>query len=196
MTQRPTFRPASNAKRWCVAFSLCLAASAHLAAAQPAADVPQSTLSPTPLLAGQGQMRFLGLRIYDARLWVSPQFDAQAFGKHPVTLQLRYHRAFKGSAIAARSVQEIRRQRQLSSEEAQRWTQALSQWLPDVAAGDQLTGVYQPGQAMQLWRGTERIGDLQDPELARYFVGIWLSPQTSEPSLRAALLTHVPTPAP
>jgi hypothetical protein len=31
-------------------------------------------------------------------------------------------------------------------------------------------------------------GELRDTEFARFFFGIWLSPQTSEPSLRQALL--------
>jgi len=50
-------------------------------------------------LAGEGQMRFFGLRIYDARLWVSPGFEASRFGAHPLALELTYHRAFTGASI-------------------------------------------------------------------------------------------------
>ena len=147
--------------------------------------------SPAPRLAGQGQMRFFGLRIYDARLWVGPNFEAQAFGNYPLALELTYHRAFTGKAIAERSIQEIERQRPLEPTLAQRWTTQLTEWLPDVKAGDSLTGVYTPGQGMRLWLGDKDLGQLDDPDLARDFFGIWLSPQTSEPNLRKSLLSDL-----
>lgn len=167
-----------------------------LSMAQTVLPVSVQSVAQDLRLAGQGQMRFLGLRIYDARLWVGPGFEAQAFAAHPLALELAYHRAFRGEAIAQRSVQEIQRQRTLRSEEAQRWTAALAQWLPDVQAGDTLTGVYLPGQGMRLWRGSQDLGVLPDPELARHFFGIWLSEQTSEPSLRKALLAGIAKDAP
>lgn len=141
-----------------------------------------------PRLAGHGQMRFLGLRIYDARLWVGPEFDAQTFGQHRFALELIYHRAFTAKAIAQRSVQEIERQRSLGEKMANRWTSDLARWLPDVQPGDKLIGLYLPGQGMQLWRGEQSLGTINDPELALCFFGIWLSPQTSEPGLRSGLL--------
>lgn len=148
------------------------------------------------VLAGQGQMRFLGLRIYDARLWVGPQFQAQAFADYPLALQLTYHRAFRADAIAQRSVQEITRQTPLAPALAQRWQAQLAQWIPDVQPGDQLTGIYQPGQGLQLWSGMHMLGTVSDAALARAFVGIWLSPATSEPRLRQALLAGLPAPQP
>lgn len=149
-----------------------------------------------PRLAGFGQMRFLGLSIYDVRLWVGSEFDAHAFASYPFALELTYHRAFTSQAIAQRSIQEIERQGEVSPELLRQWTVRLTQWLPDVKAGDVLTGLYLPGQGMQLWRGDEAIGAIDDPELARYFFGIWLSPQTSEPNLRNALLAHTKKSAP
>lgn len=147
-------------------------------------------------LAGQGQMRFLGLRIYDARLWVDPRFDAQAFAAHPLALELTYHRAFTGAAIARRSVEEIQRQRSVAPAQSERWQQALAARLPDVQPGDRLTGLYLPGQGMRLWRGSQALGAIDDVELARLFFGIWLSPRTSEPGLRMALLARRPGTAP
>ena len=58
--------------------------------------------------------------------------------------------------------------------------------------GDRLTGLYQPGQGMRLWRGNQELAMIDDAELARLFFGIWLSPQTSEPALRSALLQKRP----
>ena len=143
-------------------------------------------------LAGEGQMRFFGLRIYDARLWVSPGFEASRFGAHPLALELTYHRAFTGAAIAQRSIEEIERQGDLAPAQAQRWQSALAAVLPDVQPGERLTGLYQPGLGMRLWRGQQALGAIDDAELARRFFGIWLSPRTSEPGLRSALLARKP----
>ena len=159
-----------------------------------AAQLPASVtteFAQATLLAGQGQMRFLGLRIYDARLWVTPDFQVQSFANYPFALELTYHRAFTGKAIAERSVQEIERQTSLDPAQAQRWTELLTNWLPDVKAGDSLTGVYVPQQGMRLWLGSQELGMLDNPELARYFFGIWLSPKTSEPRLREALVADL-----
>lgn len=167
-------------------------AVARAAAADDAAAPPsfvQQAL-PAAALLGQGQMRFLGLRIYDARLWVGPQFKAADFGDYPLALELSYYRAFKGTAIAQRSIDEIERQGELAPALAQRWQKALAALLPDVQPGDRLTGLYQPGRGMQLWHGEQLLGNTDDAELARRFFAIWLSPRTSEPGLRSALLAR------
>lgn len=174
-----------------VAVVMVVAGAAIPAAAVDDPAAPPSFVQqalPAAALLGQGQMRFLGLRIYDARLWVGPQFKAADFGDHPLALELKYHRAFKGTAIAQRSIDEIRRQGELAPALAQHWQKALTALLPDVQPGDRLTGLYQPGQGMQLWRGELLLGSIDDAELARSFFAIWLSPRTSEPSLRTALL--------
>ena len=157
-------------------------------------DMPPALLRQTlagATLAGKGQMRFLQLRIYDARLWVMPQFDAHAYERQPLALELTYHRTFSSSAIAQRSIEEIQRQRTLSPAQAERWRQTLADVLPDVQAGDRLTSLYLPAQGMRLWRGNQELSPIQDAELAQLFFGIWLSPRTSEPQLRRALLGHV-----
>src|SRR5690606_38286318 len=128
--------------------------------------------------------------------WLGREFDAQTFGQHQLALELIYHRAVTGKAIAQRSVQEMQRQGSLGEELVNSWTQELAQWLPDVQPGDKLTGLYMPGQGMQLWRGGQSLGAINHPELARYFFGIWLSPRTSEPGLRNALLAGLGRAAP
>jgi len=144
------------------------------------------------VMSGKGQLRFLGLRIYEARLWVGARFKAADFGSYPLALELTYHRAFKGAAIAKRSIEEIRRQGVLTPAQATRWQESLAALLPDVQPGDRLTGEYRPMQGMRLWRGDQALGTIDDAELAHRFIGIWLSPRTSEPVLRSALLAHAP----
>ena len=59
---------------------------------------------------------------------------------------------------------------------------------PDVAEGDRISGVHKPGQAARFHVNGRYAGELADGEFARLFFGVWLSPQTSEPALRDALL--------
>ncbi|MBS0495508.1 MAG: chalcone isomerase family protein [Proteobacteria bacterium] len=169
---------------------VAVASAAAEDASAPPAFIHQAL--PEATLWGQGQMRFLGLRIYDVRLWAGPRFEAADFGAYPLALELTYHRAFTGAAIAQRSIEEIERQGELPAAQAQRWLKALAAVLPDVQPGDRLTGLYQPGVGMRLWRGSQALGAIDDPELARRFFGIWLSPRTSEPGLRSALLARKP----
>ena len=152
---------------------------------------------PGTLESGSGELRFLGLAIYQARLWVSPAFDARDFGTHPLALELTYRRAFSAAAIARRSLEEMQRIGPITAPQATRWQQALQAALPDVQAGDRLVGLYQPGSGATFALNGRTVGTVADPEFARLFFGIWLSPLTSQPGLRTALLgTHAQASAP
>ena len=99
--------------------------------------------------------------------WAGLQFEAADFGAYALALELTYHRAFTGAAIAQRSIEEIVRQGALTPAQAQRWLKALAAVLPDVQPGERLTGLYQPGLGMRLWHGQQALGAIDDAELAR-----------------------------
>ena len=139
-------------------------------------------------LAGQGLLRFWGLEVYQASLWVGPGFRSESFASQPFALELEYRRAFKAGAIAERSIQEMRRLGSFSDAQAQRWQRALQAALPDVRPGDRIVGLHRPGQGARFEQGGRLLGEVADPEFARLFFAIWLSPATSEPTLREALL--------
>ena len=155
-----------------------------VASASPAASTPLAGAR----LVGQGTMRFLGFEVYRARLWAQPGFDADNYAAHPLALELTYQRNFTAEAIAKRSIEEMRRVAPFGPEQAERWQTALQAALPDVKPGDTLTGIYQPGSGATFRLGPRVVGEVADPEFARLFFGIWLSPNTSEPALRQALL--------
>ena len=56
-------------------------------------------------------------------------------------------------------------------------------WIRDI-----LTGLYQPGGASVFQVKGRTVGEVKDPAFGPLFFGIWLSPRTSEPCLREALL--------
>ena len=160
-----------------------------VASASPAASTPLAGAR----LVGQGTMRFLGFEVYRARLWAQPGFDADQYSAHPLALELTYQRNFTAEAIAKRSIEEMRRVGSFTPQQAARWQQALQAALPDVKPGDRLLGLYQPGAGAVFKMGGRVVGEVADAEFSRLFFGIWLSPQTSEPGLRQALIAATRT---
>jgi hypothetical protein len=147
---------------------------------------------PASVLAGQAKMTVWGFDVYQAALWVEPGFVGTAYAQGSFALELTYLRDFTAADIAQRSLAEMRRQANLAPQDVQRWEGRLRALLPDVKAGDRITGVHQPGRGAAFWGNGRLLGELADPEFARLFFGIWLAPQTSEPALRRALLGAAP----
>jgi hypothetical protein len=143
---------------------------------------------PDARLRGQGRLTFLALHVYDARLWADEGFQAERFDAAPVALEVEYARALKGRAIAERSLDEMRRQADVTDGVAGGWLDWMSEHFPDVARGDRLTGVHRPGESLRLFHNGRLRGEARDAEFARRFVAIWLGPRSSQPQLRRSLL--------
>jgi len=176
---------------------LLLTAAAALLSLQASATSLPAELRPalpTAALAGQAKMSFWGFDVYQASLWVAPGFSAAAYADHGFALELSYLRNFSGADIAKRSLTEMARQGALRADQAQRWGDQMRALFPDVKSGDRLTGIHRPGLGARFLLNGQLRGEIADPEFARLFFGIWLSPHTSEPNLRLALLQQL-TPA-
>ena len=140
---------------------------------------------------GTGVMRFFGLHIYDARLWSAAPVAGDG-ADQPLALELIYARSLVGEQIASRSLKEMSHIGAVSDEQSARWLQAMVRLFPDVRGGDRLTGVQRPGQAARFFFNGLLRGEVPDADFTRLFFGIWLSPRTSEPRLRAQLLGGAP----
>jgi hypothetical protein len=155
---------------------------------EPPAPVEVQTELPGARLRGRGTLRFFGLHVYDALLWTAPDFVANELERSPLALELRYARALRGPLIAERSLEEMRRVGEFETSQAERWLRAMKELFPDVGAGDRITGVHRPGEGARFHVNGRLAGEVRDALFARLFFAIWLSPRTSEPKLRAALL--------
>ncbi len=140
--------------------------------------------------SGTARLRFFGFDVYDATLWITPGFQASRYEQHPLALTLSYLRSLSGSAIAQRSLKEMRRATSITPEQAQRWLTEMQAAFPDVKAGDRLTGLHSPGVGARFWFNGQPRAEIRDPEFSRLFFGIWLAPSTSEPQLRSDLLAQ------
>ena len=169
-----------------------------LAALAALSFAPQARATPMPAevaselpasrLQGAGRLTWFSLSVYDARLWAGERFSAAQFEREPLALEIQYARALEGKQIAERSLAEMQRFGTTSEADAARWLASMTQLFPDVAAGDRITGVHRPGEAARFYFNGKLRGEVREADFARRFFGIWLSPQTSEPKLRLALL--------
>ena len=152
------------------------------------ANPPSAAALRTPRLVGQQRFTYWGFEVYDASLWASAPFVAEDWAKQVLVLELRYLRDFKGADIAQRSMDEMQGQRPLSNTQHSSWSNTLQNLIPNVRAGERITGIYSPDKGMQLLHQDRVLGELRDPEFAQRFLGIWLAPETSQRKLRQQLL--------
>lgn len=150
------------------------AAGAHILAALPGAQ-----------LVGAGRYTWFGLKIYEVALFAP---NARYEERGPFALELTYARAFKGRAIAERSLEEMRRAADLDDATAERWLALLAALFPDVARGDRLTGVLRQDGTAPLFHNGRDLGRIDTPALTHAFFAIWLGHRTSAPGLRARLI--------
>ncbi len=163
---------------------VCLAGLLGLALPAQAASPELADLR----LQGQGQLRYFGLLIYAARLWVREPVDAKNWTTQTLALELEYARNLSGKEIAKRSLVEMRRQAEISSAKASQWLAEMEAAFPDVQAGDRISGLQEPGSAVRFFVNGRPQRRIADAEFGRFFFGIWLAPQSSEPALRQLLL--------
>ena len=105
-----------------------------------------------PELAGLGgvvptppvRLRVWGFEVYDARLWTPRGFRYSQAMQQSFALELQYLRKLEGSAIASRSIDEMRRVGSFTDAQAQAWLTAMREIFPNVSAGERITGINLP----------------------------------------------------
>ncbi len=179
----------SSRRRLLLAATLLAAGGARAQSPPPAGVPPElsgALHGARPL--GAATLRFFGLRVYEARLWVGGQPPGADWAASPFALELLYARSLKGEQIAERSLVEMRRQGEIAEPVAERWLGNMKQLFPDVNAGDRITGLNLPGTGARFYVNGQLRGEPRETDFARMFFGIWLSPRTSEPAMREQLL--------
>jgi Chalcone isomerase-like len=143
---------------------------------------------PNARSVGAAQFKVWGFKVYDARLWASQDFKAEDYAQRSFALEINYLRSFDNGAVAERSIQEMRGIGKFSEAQAAQWLAQMQRIFPDIANGDRLVGMHKPGVGAAFSFNGKSVGEIADPEFARLFFGIWLSPKTSAPQLRRELL--------
>lgn len=135
---------------------------------------------------GEGSLSWLFITAYDASLWT----DAQRWSMNePFALTLVYRMSFTTDEMVERTLEEMKAlDPALTADQLQRHARMLRNAFPPVKAGDRITAIHTPGQPVRFFHNGRLTASSDDSAFADPFFGIWLSPKTSEPSLRRALL--------
>lgn len=166
-----------RARRWATVLGLSLATGLVAAAGE--------VLPPDWRVQGQGEMRWFGLRLYQASLW-APHGRWRA--DLPYALELRYARDIASGRLVQASIEEMQRLGSADDARLGRWKLDLERVFPDVRAGDVIHGVHLPKRGAEFYHQGRLTGRIDDVEFGRAFFAIWLDPRTREPALRASLL--------
>ena len=134
---------------------------------------------------GDGVLTYLFWDVYRATLY-APAAGWTPDG--PFVLSLLYLRDLDGADVAARTTDEIRGQGFADKARLAAWQARLAEIFPDVSDGVTLSATRDDKGRTVFYRGTDRIGEVDDPAFAKRFFDIWLGEKTSEPKLRRALL--------
>ena len=141
--------------------------------------------APNLQMVGEARLRFMFWPVYDSRLYSLGGDYRQ--GQRPLRFEIQYLRNVDAKDLVARTRDEWERQQPLSMIE-QTWLQELLRLWPDVAENDVLAMVIdEQGGSTFLLNGWS-LGTIGDPAFGERFLGIWLSPKTSQPELRRSLL--------
>jgi len=135
-------------------------------------------------LAGEGRLRWFGLHVYDAALWINgSRWDPE----REFVLSIRYARNIASNRLVSASIDEMRRLGLRDEAQLARWRDEMSRVFPDVQKGESITGVNRAGAGVDFYHEGRLAGRVSDREFARAFFGIWLDPRTREPGLRESL---------
>lgn len=138
----------------------------------------------TKKILGSGNMTYLFMKPYFARLYVEDDFS---FDKE-FALELKYNMHFAGIDIAKRSIDEIKIVASPNIAEQEDWLNQMIQIFPNVKKNDRIVGVYKPSGKALFFYNDKFIGEVEDKKFAIAFFSIWLNEKTSEPKLRKKLL--------
>jgi hypothetical protein len=140
---------------------------------------------------GSGEMTWLGLDIYSARLLSdSGRFPDAAAG--PLALEITYRRAVSRERLVRTTQREWSRlARQLGlddSAQTEAWLAQLARIWPDVTPGDRIIALREPAGPTRFYGNDGLLGVVADPDFGPAFLGIWLHPDTRAAELRSGLL--------
>lgn len=158
--------------------ALLMAVSAHAAPKEVAGTIKQETAY------GEGKLQRLLFVAYKASLWT----DAKSWSYNaPFALSITYNMGFTKDDLVDRTISEMAGQSE-SPTPAENYRAVLNKAFTDVKDGERFTALFTAKKSVRFYHNGTFMSEIADPSFAKRFFDIWLSPKTSEPSLRRGLL--------
>jgi len=137
---------------------------------------------------GAGELRWLGLPIYDASLWTtSGRYSGFGPGE-TVALSLWYGRSFRRDELLGITERAWKKLGRPDAVQRERWLAELRREWSDVTPGDNVTTIVVPGGPTRFYDQRGLFAQVDDPAFGPAFLAIWLDPRTVVGDLRRQLL--------
>ena len=180
---------------------LLLCCSAGALADEPArlkeANFPAQWQDGSHVMERRGQivLTYLWADIYAAALFTRPGLSPQqAFNEQrDLRLELFYLRDLDHKDVTRASATILKRQQPAATlARLEKPLKQLQASFGDITRGDRYALDYDPQRGLNLECNGKVIFNSQDPELAKAYLGIWLSPDGLPEKLRQSLLAQTP----
>lgn len=134
---------------------------------------------------GEARLKVMLWSVYDSRLYAPDGLYER--GKRPLKLEIEYLRDIKAEDLVKRTGKEWEALG-FDHERQEQWMESLLSLWPDVRENDVLTLELDEDSHATFYRNGERLGTIEDGAFGQHFIDIWLSPDTSRPEIRLALI--------
>ncbi|WP_281556330.1 chalcone isomerase family protein [Thalassomonas sp. RHCl1] len=135
-------------------------------------------------LVGQAQLSVLFWDIYQSRLYTSSgRFSRD---EQQLLFEINYQRDISRKELVSATLEQWQHL-DIAESDYQQYLPYLKALWPDVSAGDTLT-LFSDGSGSAFYFNGRYLGKIRDEKFAGMFLDIWLSPRTSRPGIRKALL--------
>jgi hypothetical protein len=137
---------------------------------------------------GKGEMSWFFMDVYQVSLHSADGLYVRQ--EYPQALTIRYQRSFKKEWLIKATAEEWQKMN-IDSRQYEPWlAQFFSLW-PNVNSGDTLTFLVAKNGQGTFYHNDRLLGDIENLDLSRAFLDIWLSKKTSEPDLRRQLIGEI-----
>jgi hypothetical protein len=134
---------------------------------------------------GEAKLRVMLWDVYRSALYTpTGQYEE---GLKPLQLRITYLRDIKAQQLVQQTAKEWRAQG-VEHPNMTDWLAQLEALWPNVADGDTLILTVTEGGQSYFSFNERSLGEISDPDFGDLFAGIWLSPKTTRPELRAELI--------
>lgn len=136
-------------------------------------------------MVGQGDMSWLFIDIYEASLYSkNGQYTKKSY---PQALDIVYQKDIDKDHLISATEKEWEKL-SLEYKEYTYWLAALQEIWPDIKKGDHLLFMVESDGRGFFYHNEQLLGGINSNQFSEAFLGIWLSKNTSEPSLRKQLI--------
>jgi len=147
-------------------------------------EITQNLVSPN--LIGQYDLKVYGLNVYNIKLWSQ---NKKFSYENKFAIEINYKMNFSQENLVKRTVEEIKRIQNITDQnELIVYHREFMKIFLEVKKGDCKVAVFSPQKGVELFYNHKSVGKITKPKLARYFVDIWLSKNSSYPKMTKTIL--------